>query len=114
MAVINGQETERNCPMNNNNLYQEAEELVFKKHPDRYRLDIQSDRLNHKDTRLLQQHTKAVETEADKIEKNALLIDKISTTIDSKKSSVNKNLHSNLPPNPIDQAVPHGIDLDWN
>ena len=87
-----------------NNLYQEAEELVFKKHPARYRLDIQSDRLNHKDTRLLQQHTEAIELMVDKMEKTATVNNDNNK---EKKTLSVKEIHSKIPPNPVDQIVHH-------
>lgn len=109
--VINVQETEKNCPMNN--LYQEAEELVFNKHPAQYKIDIQLDRVTNKNSRLLQQHMEAIESEANRIEKYLETLTKPASTT-KPTATTSKDLHSNLPPNPIDQAVPHGIDLDWN
>ena len=86
--------------------YKEAEDLVFRKRPARYQLDIQSDRASHTDSRLLQQHTEAIEATLTQMEKATAVVEKMKIP--------SKEIHSNLPPNPVDQAIPHGIDMDWN
>jgi hypothetical protein len=84
----------------NKNIYQEAEDLVFKNRPAQYALDIQADRKEHKDSRLLCQHTEAVEKMVNTLESSSQKEQKITA----------KDFHSSLPPNPADQAIPHGIN----
>ena len=73
-----------------NNIYQQAEEIVFQNHPPRYATDIQSDRANHKDSRLLQHHVEMVEKEVNRLEKSSAVI--------PQQDNADKDFHSILPP----------------